>query len=444
MKHIIFCLPGAPTLQAAMSWDALVREASRPEHGLKLEVIRGYNSSVAHCRNNILEEGVTGLRKEAKPFGGGPYDFMMWIDSDSVYTPEDFFKLLEADKDIITGMVPMNAEGAAGALGLVEGPLSKYVNLNALPQNAPMRDWHFCGFAFLLVRQGVFETLDFPWFQEVPYEEDGRVILPGEDIDWCRRIRAKGFKIWAHPAVRIGHDIRMVVRAPGPPVPPAVEGSLLDRFINRYDHVWRMSRPAIEAIVQLLEERKPKKVLELGPGASSFAILPWCLEHGATYRALDHIGQYNTRHMRNLQEAGLPGESTFHVFLEGGGEEHGWYEIVPPELDAEAPYDLVIVDGPVVARDCPYAVAAYKRWGHPKTAWVFDDVNRRPEREAALSVFKSGMQIRYISDPDYPRATSILIPDLDECADGSHTVGQNVDAEALGHPASKGQPEAIA
>ncbi len=67
MKHIIFCLPGAPTLHAAMSWDALVREASRPERGLRLEVVRGYNSSVAHCRNNILEEGVTGPRKTAKP-----------------------------------------------------------------------------------------------------------------------------------------------------------------------------------------------------------------------------------------------------------------------------------------------------------------------------------------------------------------------------------------
>jgi predicted O-methyltransferase YrrM len=434
MKHIIFCLPGAPTLQAAMSWDALVREASRPEHGLKLEVIRGYNSSVAHCRNNILEEGVSGPRKEAKPFGGRPYDFMMWIDSDSVYTPQDFFRLLEADKDIITGMVPMNAEGAAGAFGLVEGPLSKYVNLNALPQNAPMRDWHFCGFAFLLVRRGVFETLDFPWFQEVPYEEDGRVILPGEDIDWCRRIRAKGFKIWAHPAVRIGHDIRMVVRAPGPPV------NLLEKFIDRYDHAWRMSRPAIDAILQLLEQRKPKKVLELGPGASSFAILPWCLEHGSRYLSLDHAGPYGEKHLANLREAGLPAETTFGAALDA----HEWYHPVPPFIEALAPYDLVIVDGPVEGRASPPALAAYIRWGHPGTAWVFDDVNREQERAAAASISSAKMSMKFIRDPDYPRQTCVLIPDLDERGDGSHTVRQNVDAEAVGHTASKGQPEAIA
>ena len=430
MKHIIFCLPGAPTVVAAMSWDALVAAASKPERGLRLEVVRGYNSSVTLCRNNILEEGVTGLRKSAKPFGGRPYDFMMWIDSDSVYTPEDFFRLLDADKDIITGMVPMNAEGV-GAFGLVEGSLSKYVNLHAVGQDAPMSDFHFCGFAFLLVRQGVFETLDYPWFQEVPYEEDGRVILPGEDFDWCRRIRAKGFKIWAHPAVRIGHDIRMVVRVPGPPVDA----------IDQYDEAWRLSRPALEALRDLLEQRKPKKVLEIGPGASSFVVLPWCLANGAVYQALDHQGPYSEKHLANLKKAGLPTDTTFAVALDREG---AWYSRVPLAIDQEVPYDLVIVDGPVTGRACPAAFAAYERWGNPHTIWVFDDTNREEEFKAAIHVAGNRM-IRRIQDPQYPRTTMILIPlkELDERGEAVDTVG-STDAEAVSLPASKGQPEAIA
>lgn len=430
MKHIIFCLPGAPTLAAAMSWDALAAAASRPERGLHLEGIRGYNSSVAHCRNNLLEEGVTGLRKHAKPFGGRPYDFMMWIDNDSVYTPEDFFRLLEADKDIISGMVPMNAEGA-GAFGLSEGAVTKFVNLHAVRQDAPMRDWHFCGFAFLLVRQGVFETLDFPWFQEVPYEEDGRVILPGEDIDWCRRIHAKGFKIWAHPAVRIGHDIRMVVRAPGPPVDA----------VDKYDEAWRLSRPALEAVRELLEKRKPKKVLEIGPGASSFMVLPWCLAHGSIYQALDHEGPYNEKHLANLKEAGLPTDTTFAVPLD---QEGAWYSRVPLAIEQEAPYDMVIVDGPVSGRGCAAALEAYERWGHEETAWVFDDANREEELKAAMHVAGNRMS-RHVQDPQYPRTTMILIPlkELDAIIEAVDTIG-STDAEAVSLHASKGQPEAIA
>ena len=428
MKHIIFCLPGAPTMEAAMSWDALVAAASRPERGLRLEVARGYNASVAHGRNQILEEGVVGLKKYAKPFGGKHYDFMMWIDSDSVYTPEDFFRLLDADKDIISGMVPINSEGV-GAFGLLEGEITKLVNLHAVRRDEAMRDWDFCGLAFMLVRQGVFEALNYPWFQEVPYEVGEHVILPGEDIDWCRRIRAKGFKIWAHPAVRIGHDKRNVIRIPGPPVDA----------IEQYDEVWRLSRLALEAVRELLEQRKPKKVLEVGPGASSFVVLPWCLANGAVYRALDHEGPYNTRHLLNLQEAGLPADTTFAVPIYPASD---WYSRVPFAVESEAPYDLVIVDGPVAGRNCPYARVSYKRWGHPQTAWVFDDVNREEENKAAMSIAGNRM-IRRIQDPKYPRTTMILIPlkDIDVACEAVDTIC-NTDAEAVGSTASKGQPEA--
>jgi len=426
MKHIIFCLPGAPTMEAAMSWDALVAAASRPERGLHLEVARGYNASVAHGRNQILEEGVVGLKKYAKPFGGKHYDFMMWIDSDSVYTPEDFFRLLDADKDIVSGMVPINPEGV-GAVGLLEGEITKLVNLHAVRRDEPMREWDFCGLAFMLVRQGVFEALDYPWFQEVPYEVGEHVILPGEDIDWCRRIRAKGFKIWAHPAVRIGHDKRNVIRIPGP---------ALD-FVDQYDEAWRLSAPALEEVRKLMEQRKPKRVLEVGPGASSSVILPWCLANGATYRALDHQGPYNEKHLRNLQIAGLPVDTTFAVPLLSE-----WYSQVPPEIDKEAPYDLVIVDGPIRGRDCPIALAAYKRWGHSGTAWVFDDANREEESRAAMIIAGNRM-IRRVQDPQYPRTTMILIPlkELDARCEAVDTIG-NTDAEAVSSTASKGQPEA--
>jgi hypothetical protein len=431
MKKIVFCLPGAPTLEAVRSWDTLVAAATR-RGDLKLEAVRGYNSSVTHCRNQILEEGITGLRKYAKPFGGADYDFMMWIDSDSVYEPEDFFRLLEADKAIISGMVPINEEGA-GAFGLTEGPLTKVINLHSVRRNEPLREWDWCGFAFLLVKRGVFEALEYPWFQEVPYEVEDRVILPGEDIDWCRRVRTRGFQIWAHPAVRIGHDKRVVLRCPGPP---------LDS-IELYDPAWRMSRPALEALRELLDKVKPRKVLELGPGASSFVLLPWCRERGAVYQALDHEGIYAQQHLENLRQAGLPTDSTF---ISRQRPDTGWYAEIPAEIEAQAPYDLVVVDGPVMGRGCPAARCAYDRWRHARTAWVFDDVNRDDERKAALGVKSKGMHLidLLINDPDYPRTTLLLSPaDIDEQLIVGDTDG-NCKAAAFGPPASRGQPEAIA
>ena len=41
-------------------------------------------------------------------FGGEiDYDYIMWIDSDIVFKPEQFFKLLDHDRDIISGLYMM-------------------------------------------------------------------------------------------------------------------------------------------------------------------------------------------------------------------------------------------------------------------------------------------------------------------------------------------------
>jgi predicted O-methyltransferase YrrM len=260
---------------------------------------------------------------------------------------------------------------------------------------------------------------------------------PGEDIRWCLRVREKGFRIVLDPRVRIGHEKLFILEAP--PAPPAASANLLERFIDRYDEAWRLSRPALEAIRDLLEQRKPKKVLEIGPGASSFVTLPWCLANAAVYQALDHQGPYSEKHLANLKEAGLPSDTTFAVPLD---QEGAWYSRAPLAIDQEAPYDMVIVDGPITGRACTAALAAYERWGHPKTAWVFDDANREEELKAAMHVAGNRM-VRRIQDPQYPRTTILLIPlkELDARGEAVDTVG-STDAEAVGSTASKGQPEA--
>lgn len=214
MRHVVFCMPGAPTLNAARSWDALRNAIA--EANVRMTIVRGYNSSVAHARNEILEVGVKGLKKDALPFGGMEYDFMMWIDSDSVYEPHDFFNLLALDREIVTGLVPVDTEGR-GALGLFNGFKNvKYLNLHAIRQTAAVFPVDFCGFAFLLVKRGVFEAIGYPWFDLGYFTIDDHVILPGEDFRWCMNVKEKGFEILAHPGVRIGHDKRMILEVPGP------------------------------------------------------------------------------------------------------------------------------------------------------------------------------------------------------------------------------------
>lgn len=209
---IMFCLPGSTCTQGFRnSWTKLL--IALHKRGLGIKQSDEYNSSILHCRNAIVAPKERGISKKGcKPFGGEQYDYCMWIDSDTVFEPEDFFKLLEADKDIITGMVPMNLEGA-GAFGDVNNwSPTRIANLKAIPSEPVLIEIEWCGFAFLLVKHGVFESLEYPWFRQTTYEVDNRIVVPGEDIQWCLDVREKGWKIFAHPQVRLGHEKGVIMK----------------------------------------------------------------------------------------------------------------------------------------------------------------------------------------------------------------------------------------
>lgn len=175
---------------------------------------RGEGSSITHVRNKTLEMTDEYTKKGTKPFGGMEYDYMMWIDSDNVFEPEDFFKLLHVNHDIVTGLVPTDATGR-GACGMVNGfNPTKYVKIPAIPQDREtLIDIEFCGFAFLLIKRGVFEAMEYPWFGLKHYEVGDKIVCPAEDFEWCIRAGELGYKLYAHPQVRIGHEKLIILNA---------------------------------------------------------------------------------------------------------------------------------------------------------------------------------------------------------------------------------------
>ena len=104
---IIFCLPGASySGRFLQCWTNLLAEL--PKHKITYGLSQHYMCNIYHVRAKCLgasiERGVN-----QKPFDGKvDYDYLMWIDSDMVFTPEDFFKLIEHDKDIVSGVYKMS------------------------------------------------------------------------------------------------------------------------------------------------------------------------------------------------------------------------------------------------------------------------------------------------------------------------------------------------
>ena len=101
-KTVIFCLPGSYySGRFLVSFTQLLEDCRRA--GMKTVISQDYSSMVNFARCKVAGADVQ-RGKHQRPFGGKiTYDYMMWIDSDIVFTSKDFFKLVDTRKDIASG-----------------------------------------------------------------------------------------------------------------------------------------------------------------------------------------------------------------------------------------------------------------------------------------------------------------------------------------------------
>jgi hypothetical protein len=139
------------------------------------------------------------------------YTHMMWIDSDMVWEPWMIEQLLKADKDIIGGLCPINWEGKSNAMWVAEDGTMFYNMFQGKKEGTMRVD--YTGMAFLLVKRGVFEALEYPWFDmRLGHYESGNYGMISEDVAWCTKATDKGFKIYIDRGVRPGHAKRFEMR----------------------------------------------------------------------------------------------------------------------------------------------------------------------------------------------------------------------------------------
>lgn len=174
-----------------------------------------YSSFVSFAREMTAVDGAVD-NWETTEFGSGAYTYghILWVDSDMEWEPEDIQMLLDSDKDIISGLCPVDIKGK---LGLMRYDAEGYpVIANALDflLDAEPIEVEAAGFGFILVKQGVFEKMPRPWFKSVDYKSRASAypLMHGEDFSWCLSAKAVGFRVWAHPLVKIGHHKEITMR----------------------------------------------------------------------------------------------------------------------------------------------------------------------------------------------------------------------------------------
>lgn len=241
-RRIIFCLTGSNFSGKFLDcWTNLVSYCL--QNNIQMVVNRRESCNIYYVRNMCL--GADLQRGEAqKPFDGKiDYTHLMWIDSDMVFNPQQFQKLLDDDKDIVSGLYFMDngqqfatvkdwdeeyfkknggfefltpKDIEATLKGLPYKDADKNGSPNPSPTPSPTRvegliEVAYTGFGFMMIKKGVFESMTYPWFRPIEKKIGNMVDFTMEDVAFCLRAKETGFKVHIDPLVRVGHEKKVVL-----------------------------------------------------------------------------------------------------------------------------------------------------------------------------------------------------------------------------------------
>ena len=136
----------------------------------------------------------TAREEAAKAFLQGKYDALLFVDSDMVVPVDLLTRLIEADKDIVSALAFKRTPGYEPCIfkECSETDAKFYLDY---PKG--LIEIEGVGMACTLIKRRVFETVPEPRF--FPHK------ILGEDLSFCVRARAAGFKIYCDTTLISGH-----------------------------------------------------------------------------------------------------------------------------------------------------------------------------------------------------------------------------------------------
>lgn len=143
----------------------------------------GYN--VDQVRNLIADWTVRG------------FDYLFSVDHDVTFPPDTLKRLLEHNKDMVSGIYRQRMEPQAIEIYRKEGGRHDIKDLKGLTEIGG------CGFGCVLVKKEVLAAVGYPQFVYHSALDHSKTL--SEDVDFCIKATKKGFKIWADPSILCGH-----------------------------------------------------------------------------------------------------------------------------------------------------------------------------------------------------------------------------------------------
>jgi len=214
MMKLIFCLPGKQYSGTWLAcWNSTVQWLA--QQGITWEAHSHFDPTIYECYNALLQ-GQAALGKNQKPFQGArSYDWLIWISSDQCWTTQDLARLISyADRDIVSGFYPTQDNNTFAVAG-IDAQLNEihWLTRQDVDPHADSFEVEVAGLGFLAVKQGVFESLQYPWFRPIWKETDDFAGYTGVDVGFCMQVKSQGYKIWADPKIQVGYETPWILRA---------------------------------------------------------------------------------------------------------------------------------------------------------------------------------------------------------------------------------------
>lgn len=226
-KTIVVCLPGR-TFSANFlnSWTDLISVCKNI--GIKLYLSCKYTSNVYFVRSMCLGADVL-KGKIQRPFNGQvDYDYIMWIDSDIVFTPEQVLEMvLKMENNnkyqILSGLYAM--EGGKQFACVKDMDENYFKNMGSF-DFLKVSNWDklkklepfavdYNGMGFMLVKKGVYESIEYPWFEPrfFEYNKNNNIIRDfcSEDVGFCLKAKENGILVYLDPSIRVGHEKSIIL-----------------------------------------------------------------------------------------------------------------------------------------------------------------------------------------------------------------------------------------
>jgi len=194
--------------------SSLILCLSKPLADISFSLVSPCGSSNITAARNVCIQDVF-IQEEAFK---KKFDYLLFIDSDIIFTYEDIQKLLGHKKDIIAGLY--------FAKGTPFFPVAGYYDINKIENGFPKItkeqvtskkllevDWAGCG--FLLLKREIIDRIEYPWFDmrvidlPKPLKRSGGFVIKkellSEDISFCTRLKEIGYKIYLDTNVLLKH-----------------------------------------------------------------------------------------------------------------------------------------------------------------------------------------------------------------------------------------------